>query len=71
MPTCPEGHDTPSTDFCDVCGIRVGAPMPAPPPSAADLIRSAGVVEGELADPGPGRQAHHADRRALLACGTV
>jgi hypothetical protein len=25
MPTCPEGHDTPSTDFCDVCGIRVGA----------------------------------------------
>jgi len=29
MPTCPEGHDTPSTDFCDVCGIRVGAPAPA------------------------------------------
>lgn len=25
MPACPEGHDTPSTDFCDVCGIRVGA----------------------------------------------
>ncbi len=30
MPVCPEGHDTPSTDFCDVCGIRVGAPAPAP-----------------------------------------
>jgi hypothetical protein len=30
MPTCPEGHDTPSTDFCDVRGIRVGAPAPTP-----------------------------------------
>ena len=28
MPTCPEGHDSPSTDFCDVCGIRIGAPAP-------------------------------------------
>jgi hypothetical protein len=28
MPTCPGGHDTSSTDFCDVCGIRIGAPAP-------------------------------------------
>jgi len=39
MPTtCPAGHDTASTDFCDVCGMRVGgsaqasAPAPAPGP---------------------------------------
>jgi len=39
MPTtCPAGHDTASTDFCDVCGMRVGgsaqtqAPAPAPAP---------------------------------------
>jgi hypothetical protein len=30
MPTCPEGHDTDSTDFCHVCGIRVGSVAPAP-----------------------------------------
>jgi FHA domain len=42
MPTCPEGHDTPSTDFCDVCGIRVGAPMPAPPPSATGAAPASG-----------------------------
>jgi hypothetical protein len=29
MPTCPQGHDTSSTDFCGVCGIRIGAPAPA------------------------------------------
>lgn len=35
MPTCPDGHDTPSTDFCDVCGIRVGAPASAPSQAGA------------------------------------
>jgi hypothetical protein len=30
MQTCPEGHDTQSTDFCDVCGIRIGGPAPVP-----------------------------------------
>jgi FHA domain len=35
MPTtCPAGHETASTDFCDVCGMRVAsaAPVPAPVP---------------------------------------
>ncbi len=38
MPTtCPAGHETASTDFCDVCGMRVGsaAPGPAPVPATA------------------------------------
>jgi FHA domain len=26
MITCPDGHQTASDDFCDVCGIRIGAP---------------------------------------------
>jgi hypothetical protein len=30
MPACPIGHDTQSTDFCDVCGIRMGGPAPTP-----------------------------------------
>jgi hypothetical protein len=33
MPTCPQGHDTDSTDFCHVCGIRAGGPAPAPVPA--------------------------------------
>jgi hypothetical protein len=33
MPTCPAGHDTDSTDFCHVCGIRVGGPAPVPAPA--------------------------------------
>ncbi len=38
MPTCPAGHDTVSTDFCDVCGVRLGAPLlPQRQPSAASL----------------------------------
>ena len=33
MPTCPAGHDTESTDFCHVCGIRVGGQAPASAPA--------------------------------------
>jgi FHA domain len=42
MPTCPGGHDTDSTDFCHVCGIRVGGPAPAPAPAPATIPRGAG-----------------------------
>jgi FHA domain-containing protein len=24
MPACPAGHDSSATDFCDVCGMRIG-----------------------------------------------
>ena len=36
MPTtCPAGHQTESTDFCDVCGMRVGTAAPVSPPAPA------------------------------------
>ena len=46
MPTCPAGHDSASSDFCDVCGVRIGAsaspavtpggaPPSSPPPAAS------------------------------------
>jgi hypothetical protein len=35
MATCPNGHDSDSTDFCDVCGMRIGAPPVSPDPSSA------------------------------------
>src|SRR6266511_36078 len=36
MPTCPRGHDTVATDYCDECGTPIGAAVtPAPAPAAA------------------------------------
>ena len=35
MATCPSGHDSASDDFCDVCGIRIGAATEFPPSPAA------------------------------------
>jgi len=37
VPTCPSGHNSASDDFCDVCGVLIGAapslaPGPAPAP---------------------------------------
>ena len=36
MSTCPAGHTSASSDFCDVCGMRIGVPagVPASPPGA-------------------------------------
>ncbi len=34
MALCPNGHDSASDDFCDVCGMRIGG-SPATSPSAA------------------------------------
>ncbi len=35
MPSCPMGHDSAATDFCDVCGVRIGSPPPDGVPAAA------------------------------------
>ena len=41
MPTCPAGHDSTDSDFCDVCGMRIGgtatgaAPAPGTTPASA------------------------------------
>jgi hypothetical protein len=69
MPTtCPAGHDTASTDFCDVCGMRVGGPTPARAPAQAPAPA--------LAPGSPGGQGEYcprcgADRRGQFceACG--
>ena len=36
MSTCPAGHTSASSDFCDVCGMTIGVPagVPAAPPAA-------------------------------------
>src|SRR5262245_9007303 len=66
MPACPAGHDSSATDFCDICGMRIGgvAASPASPASAA--------VQAAPAPPAPGQAA---PARAVAAepcpqCGT-
>ncbi len=41
MATCPSGHESASDDFCDVCGVLIGA---APSLAAPGSIHSAGTV---------------------------
>ncbi|MFF4185740.1 FHA domain-containing protein [Streptomyces sp. NPDC001691] len=35
MPTCPNGHQSGSDDWCEICGHRMGAVPPPPPPPPA------------------------------------
>jgi len=61
MPTCPNGHDSQDSDFCDLCGIRInvpGAPLDtpvAPPSTPADPVPVAAVppLDAAAADPCP------------------
>ena len=41
MAVCPNGHDSASDDFCDVCGMRIGG-SPATGPSPAASVPSPG-----------------------------
>ncbi|MFJ7147642.1 FHA domain-containing protein [Streptomyces sp. NPDC100445] len=34
MPTCPNGHQSGSDDWCEVCGHRMAGAVPPPPPPA-------------------------------------
>jgi FHA domain len=40
MPTCPAGHTSASSDFCDVCGARIGASASTPPAPQALAAQS-------------------------------
>jgi FHA domain len=49
MPTCPVGHDSESTDFCDVCGMRIDSPAQAAAPAATQPhapVPAAGSPDG-------------------------
>jgi hypothetical protein len=40
--TCPQGHTSEATDYCDVCGARIGAaPASAPAPPTAEAAAAA------------------------------
>jgi pSer/pThr/pTyr-binding forkhead associated (FHA) protein len=65
MAVCPNGHDSASDDFCDVCGMRILSPAAAPPPPAgAAPDAPAGAPAGSLP------QAAGADQLCPV-CGTA
>jgi hypothetical protein len=49
MPTCTSGHDSASTDFCDVCGMRMDGPAA---PESTSGPPSADVAAAPAAGPG-------------------
>ncbi|WP_093800808.1 FHA domain-containing protein [Streptomyces sp. Wb2n-11] len=56
MPTCPNGHQSGSDDWCEVCGHRMAGavpPPPPPPPPAPGYGYPQGPGPGP-AGPGPG-----------------
>ena len=53
MAVCPNGHDSASDDFCDVCGMRIGSPSAGPSPAASGHGASGGAP-GSWPAPGPG-----------------
>ncbi|MBM7167178.1 FHA domain-containing protein [Streptomyces sp. G44] len=59
MPTCPNGHQSGSDDWCEVCGHRMaGAVPPPPPPPPAAGYGYPPAPPGQNPDfsqPGPGR----------------
>lgn len=53
MPACPAGHDSTATDFCDVCGMKIGgAAAPAAAASAGSTPGSAPPTAAQSL-PGP------------------
>lgn len=65
MATCPNGHLTAATDYCDTCGVPV-APDPAPSPAASP----AGSATGPQSVPCPNCGARNrADALFCEACG--
>src|ERR1039457_6284876 len=49
MTVCPNGHDSVSDDFCDVCGMRLAAAPGPPATSAAGLPATAGKHRSDQA----------------------
>jgi len=53
MAVCPNGHDSASDDFCDVCGMRILTPASASPPSTSSATPFPSVSWDPPVMPGP------------------
>ncbi|HEX5404338.1 MAG TPA: FHA domain-containing protein [Pseudonocardiaceae bacterium] len=55
MPSCPAGHDSTSTDFCDVCGLAMGGAAPTPAPTVVTAPELPAELCPECGEPRTGR----------------
>lgn len=55
MATCPKGHESASTDYCDECGAPIGGTAGGAPAGAAATPPAAGEPCPECASPRSGR----------------
>jgi hypothetical protein len=66
--TCPNGHETTATDYCDTCGVAMPAAMPddpgTPTPQAGDTV-AVPVLEPDAPD------ATAADSQGCPNCGVA
>ena len=53
MPTCPAGHTSASSDFCDVCGMRMGASASAAAEAPAAPPQEPQPLEPQPPEPQP------------------
>ncbi|WP_369378929.1 FHA domain-containing protein [Streptomyces sp. cg36] len=60
MPTCPNGHQSGSDDWCEVCGHRMGA-VPPPPPPPPPAFQQGPPPQGGYGYPGPAAPAAPAE----------
>jgi len=51
MPACAAGHDSAAADYCDVCGMRIGAATQHSAATQSAASRPAGPGAGEPAEP--------------------
>jgi hypothetical protein len=69
MTTCPSGHESASDDFCDVCGILIGAAPLTETGALAGVTPGTGGASVTGAGPRPGTGAQPAAAEACPRCG--
>jgi hypothetical protein len=57
MPACPAGHDSSATDFCDVCGMRIGGAAAGSASPSGGAGPTSGGVSATTASAGSGSAA--------------
>lgn len=70
MPTCPAGHDSASSDFCDVCGMRIGGSADASAAAPETAERRAPPVASRPGEPqlGASQSAVPSSGEPSVAC---
>ncbi|MDQ1029209.1 hypothetical protein QF035_006791 [Streptomyces umbrinus] len=58
MPTCPNGHQSGSDDWCEVCGHRMAGAVPPPPPPPPPAAGYGYPPPGSPPPPGQGGRPH-------------